>query len=184
MYSVRGRKLPWCGEDISSFLSEQQQPQYFWVAMPQRVFPFWPFVYGGDSRSGSPVEKSWSSSLHRQRVTPSVRATARGLRGCSEHCALGPGCEQGEQGVRAINERDRLLPRTFNLLQHLLSAFWLWHEDPWCLLSLICTRESLFDSCTISLKPIKKGKWCVVPSNLFVHWRNLNTDHDCFEYIK
>lgn len=32
-FSVRGRTFPWFGENISSLLSEQQLPQYFWVAM-------------------------------------------------------------------------------------------------------------------------------------------------------
>ena len=32
-FSVRGGTFPWFGENISSLLSEQQLPQYFWVAM-------------------------------------------------------------------------------------------------------------------------------------------------------
>lgn len=32
-FSVRGRTFPWFGENISSLLSEQRLPQYFWVAM-------------------------------------------------------------------------------------------------------------------------------------------------------
>lgn len=52
MYSVRGRKLPGFGENISSLLSEQRQPQYFWVAMAAESISilafcvWWRFPFG------------------------------------------------------------------------------------------------------------------------------------------
>lgn len=70
-FSVRGRTFPWFGENISSLLSEQRLPQYFWVAMAaESIFilafsVLWRFLLllpAGESKC----------SLHRERVTSSV----------------------------------------------------------------------------------------------------------------
>lgn len=79
--SVRGRKFPWFGENISPWLSERWLPRYFWVAMAAEsifilaFFVLWRFLLL------LPSGEEFSAWLHRQRVTPSVtgaRANALG----------------------------------------------------------------------------------------------------------
>lgn len=94
-FNVWGRTFPWFGENISSLLSEQRLPQYFWVAMAaESIFTLafcvlWRFLLllpAGESKC----------RLHRERVTSSVVPA----RDRSERCGAGElGCDQVQQNT-------------------------------------------------------------------------------------
>lgn len=140
----------------------------------QKVFSFWPFLYSGGScccsQRGSPSAACTGSEWHLV-----LWHLALSLLGMARSAAVQVSWDVPSSAKHL--RRAQLFPGAQPAVTS--SCCWLHWEDSWCFQT--CSKTEVVAFILFALKPINKEELHVIPSNLFVQRRNLNTDHGCFK---